>query len=358
MPMSRRRRLAWFAAAAFVAVFGLGEFGRWVIEAWQGRSWWGIDLRLVLDAGSRLAAGRPLYDDPKFLYPPLAAVVGRAISGIGFDVASLAFAGLKVAIAVACVSAVTPGWSRPARAVALAAVVGSLPFVHDVMLGNVNVLLVGAMVPAVLGSPRPRHGVLLGLAVAGFAKPLAVPILIWLLVWRRPVFFASVVAAGAATLLGVALAGPAAHVEWLGALVAGTRFAAPFEGNHGVTALAPGLWLPVAVVTAVGLVLVLARRGPTVGLVWATASGLLLAPYAGTYAALPIALALPRLVVLAPGLALAAVAASPIATTHPLPLYAAAILLASLATREPRPGGAPAREEAVAVAPVPAARTG
>ena len=55
----------------------------------------------------------------------------------------------------------------------------------------------------------------------------------------------------------------------------------------------------------------------------------------GTYAALPIALALPAVGPLAPAFALAIVAASPIATTHPLPLYAAAILLGSLALREP-----------------------
>jgi hypothetical protein len=90
----------------------------------------------------------------------------------------------------------------------------------------------------------------------------------------------------------------------------------------------------VAVVTAVGLVLVLARRGPDVGLVWAVTSGILLAPYAGTYSALPIAVALPVIGPRAPWLALGIVALSPIATTHPLPFYAAAILLAVLTLRD------------------------
>ena len=79
-------------------------------------------------------------------------------------------------------------------------------------------------------------------------------------------------------------------------------------------------------------------------LAWAMTSGILLAPYAGTYAALPIALALPAIGPLAPGFALAIVAASPIATTHPLPFYAAAILLGSLALRDPMRGSrSPAR---------------
>jgi hypothetical protein len=118
-------------------------------------------------------------------------------------------------------------------------------------------------------------------------------------------------------------------------LVGGGRYAAPFAGNHRVTAIAPELWAPAAAVTAVGFAMVLARRGPAVGLVWAVTSGIVLAPYAGTHAALPIAAALPVIGPLAPLPALAIVAVSRIATTHPLPLYAAAIMLATLAPREP-----------------------
>jgi alkylation response protein AidB-like acyl-CoA dehydrogenase len=69
---------------------------------------------------------------------------------------------------------------------------------------------------------------------------------------------------------------------------------------------------------------------------WAAASGILLAPYAGTYSALPIALALPAIGPLAPALALVIVAISPIATTTPLPFYAAGMMLAALALHEPR----------------------
>ncbi len=172
MAVSRRRNLAWFAATAFVALFGAGEFIGWVRSAWAGDGWWGIDLRLVLDAGSRLAGGQPLYADPKFLYPPLAAVVGRPLSWLDFDVLSLGLAALKLALAGACVHAFTPGWPRPHRILAFVAVSCSLPFLHDVMLGNVNVFLVGAMIPAVLARPRARNGVVLGILTAAFAKPL------------------------------------------------------------------------------------------------------------------------------------------------------------------------------------------
>jgi hypothetical protein len=168
-----------------------------------------------------------------------------------------------------------------------------------------------------------------------------VPVFLWLLVYRRPVLAGTVATGLAATAVGLVLAGPAAYVDWASALAAGRQYAEPFAGNHGVSAVIPELWVPVAAVTAIGLLLVLVRRGPRVGLIWAVTSGILIAPYAGTYSALPIAIALPAIAPLSPALAFAIVALSPIATTIPLPLYAAGILLASLGLREPRASDAP-----------------
>ena len=68
----------------------------------------------VLDAGARLAAGQPLRD-PRFLYPPLAAVVGAPLAPLPFDVVSLVYAALKLVIAAACVWSVGATWSAGAR---------------------------------------------------------------------------------------------------------------------------------------------------------------------------------------------------------------------------------------------------
>jgi hypothetical protein len=334
MLVNGRRNLAWFAAVVFVALFGAGEFIGWVRAAWSVDGWWGIDLRLVLEAGSRLEGNLPLYTDPRFLYPPLAALIGRSLAGLDFDLLSLGLTVLKLALTGACVLALTPGWQRRHRALAFVGISCSLPFLHDVMLGNVNVFLVVAMVPAVLARPRARNGILVGILAAAFAKPLLLPVLLWLLVWRPRVFAATIGSAAAATAAALVLAGPSAYGDWLSALRGGERFASAFAGNHGVSALVPDLWVPIAVVTGVALLGVLARRGPIVGLTWAVTAGLLIAPYAGTYAALPIAIAILPLAGPAPWLALAIVAVSPVATTIPLPVYAGAILLASLAVHE------------------------
>jgi hypothetical protein len=333
---SRAGRLTSFAVVVFVVVFGVGAFIRWVVVGWGGDDWWGIDLHLVLEAGGRLLAGRPIYADERLLYPPLAAVVGAPLSRLPFDLVSVGYAILKVAVAAVCVSSLASSVPRRVKVLAAVTVIASLPFLHDVMLGNASVMLVAAMVPAVFGSDRRRNGVLLGLAAAVFAKPLVLPILVWLLVWRRRALAGAVVAGLAATAAGVLVTGPQSYVDWISALAGGARYASGFAGNHGVTALFPDLWLPVAAVTGIGLVIVLVRRGPLVGLVWAVTSGLLLAPYAGAVAALPIALAMPGLLRAAPALALAIAAVSPIATTHPLPIYATLIMLVALRLADPR----------------------
>jgi hypothetical protein len=334
--MSERARLAWFAAVAFVAIVGIGNLLMWIQQSVEGPNWWGLDV-VSIDAARRLAEGAALYADPKYLYPPLAAVVAYPLMPLDDWTASVVIAVSKVLVAVACVSWLTPSWRAGDRLLAVIGLVFSLPFLHDVFLGQTNVYLVGAMVPAVFGAPRARNGVLLGFVAAAFGKPLIIPVLLWLAVWRRPAFIGAAITGLAATACAIAVTGAGAYEEWVAAVPIGSmgRLSTPFAGNHGVTSIAPELAVPVALITALGLVLVLWRRGPRVALAWAVTSGILLAPYAGTYAALPIALALPAIGPLAPAFALAIVATSPIGTTLPLPFYAAAILVISLTLREP-----------------------
>jgi hypothetical protein len=338
MGLNPRLRLAWFAVTAFVVIYGIGEFATWVfIDPAGGPGWWGIDLRLVVDGGARLAAGQPIYADSRFLYPPLAALIGQPLARLDFGVVSIVYALLKIAIAIGAVESIARDRPRIQRLAAVLMLVLSLPFLHDVMLGNTNVLLVGAMVPALFGRDRARNGLLLGLATAAFAKPLVLPVLLWLLVWRRRTLLGTIASGLAATATAALISGPGTYVDWFHALVGGTRFAAPFAGNHGVTAVIPELWLPVAALTGAGLLLVLARRSEQTGVAWAVTAGILIAPYAGTYSVLPAALAAPSLLRTAPVFSLVMVALSTVGTGFLLPLYALAILVASLVARPERP---------------------
>jgi hypothetical protein len=343
MGLSPRLRLAWFAVTAFVVIYGIGEFATWVfIDPAGGPGWWAIDLRLVVDAGARVAASQPIYADSRFLYPPLAALIGLPLARLDFSVVSIVYAGLKIAIAIGAVESIARDRPRIQQLAAGLLLILSLPFLHDVMLGNTNVLLVGAMVPAMFGRDRARNGLLLGLATAAFAKPLVLPVLLWLLVWRRRTLLGTILSGLGATAGAALISGPAAYLDWFHTLIGGTRFAAPFAGNHGVTAVVPELWLPVAALTTVGVVLVLARRAEWTGLAWAATAGLLIAPYAGTYSALPMALAVPGLARTAPAFTLAMVALSTVATGFLLPLYAVALLAAALMLDRSATGVAPA----------------
>ena len=241
-----------------------------------------------------------------------------------------------------------PTASSPALALCL-----SLPFLHDAMLGNANAILVAAAAMAAFGRPSPRAGSPSASRRPSSRSRLLIPIGLWMLVYRRPALVGTIAAGLAATAVGVVLAGAPAYVDWLGALVAGGRYAAPFAGNHGITAIAPDLWLPIAAVVAVAYLAVLWRRGEGTGLAWAATVGILLAPYAGTYSALPIALAIPFIGAVSAPFAIAIIALSPIATGYALPLYAGAILVGALLLRPdgpalPRRVLAPAADQPVA----------
>jgi hypothetical protein len=309
----------------FIALFGAASFVLW--NATSETSWWALDLRMLLDAGARYLAGQPLYTDPKFLYPPAAAIVAAPLSLLDPVVVSVVYALVKLGLVGLCVAWATRGWQPAHRALAVIGVATCLPFAHDVMLGNVNALLVAAAFVALLTADRPRAGIALGVVAALFAKPLLVPILLLLVVRRRRTALGAVVAGLSVTVVSMVLAGPAEYLAWVQALRAGAQYASPFAGNHGVTALAPALWLPVALVVGVGLVWAVFRGPVPTAVTWAVTSGILLAPYAGTYAALPVVLALPFIGPAMPVAALLIAALSPVATTYLLPFYAAAILV-------------------------------
>ena len=244
----------------------------------------------TLDAGSRLGSGQPLYADPKYLYPPLASLLGIPFLALDRFSASLVLAAGKVLLAAVGVLWLTPNWRPTSRALAVVGLVCLAPVParpHARQRERPAGWGDGG------GGLRTAHAAKRGACWASRPRSSRSRS------WRRSSCGSSCSAGRCSRARWSQaqsrlrrpqwlVAGPSAsYADWAHAV--GRRVhAEPFAGNHGVTALAPALWPPVAAATAALLVLVLARRGPRVGLAWALASGILLAPYAGTYSALPI----------------------------------------------------------------------
>ena len=203
------------------------------------------DWRAYEQAAGRLAAGGPLYvwelADPTreyYLYPPPMA----ALWGIGLTWEVLL--ALKV-VALAGVGSLVAGpapW-RPAVALTLLVVtVMSAPVLHDLILGNVMALYVGAVALAV-ARPGWLGAAPLGALIAIAAKPAIGPVLLWMLLARRGQFV-KVFTAGLVTTAVFALwLGAGRYVEYLEALPRMAVLAAPFTGNVGTAALSRELGL-------------------------------------------------------------------------------------------------------------------
>jgi hypothetical protein len=340
------------------ALFGLAVLRGWVDAAWHGTGFWGVDGRHVLEAGARLADGQSIYADPAFLYSPLTALLAAPLSSLPTEPVLLAWVAVEAGIAAAMTLVGSGGLRSVTRAFAVVAVLTFVPVLHDLMLVNVTVAVVAAMSMAAWGPDRLAAGVPLGLALAAVPKPLLLLYLPWLARWRPRTLVGSLVVAAVLTATTAILLGPATYRDWFDALRAGTGFAGAFAGNYGLTATAPALALPAAAVMLVGLAMVTWRGGRTHALVWATASGLVAAPYIGLYAGIPMLIALRPAATEWPvaTLALSAIA-QPVLGLVP-PLFGAVAAVAASTTGRPRARGArprPAGHLVDGVAAAPAA---
>ncbi len=274
--VGRRHVPTWVPAVVATAV--------WLVVAAYMLRWgrsWNLDLRVYRAAGQALFHGGAPYSSQytashlQFTYPPFALVVLsplslgplRLIEVIWWLVNASALTGVCY-LAVTTVTA-----ARGGRAVAVAATVAGVsvlalePLRSNMDYGQINVILMCAVLFDVLRMPAGRQGVLTGLAAAVKLTPL-VYLAYFVIRGDRASFVRGVVAFGAAVVVGFAVlpgasahfwahqvfdagrAGPIGFVSnqsWNGVL-----HRAPFHGNGPGTALlialdavtlASGLWL-------------------------------------------------------------------------------------------------------------------
>jgi len=262
--------------------------------------WFALDGRRLLEASSAWLAGGEPYAVRGFVYSPVALVLAAPWTLLPSAVAILAWIATSAALAVIAVVQTLRARPLPQVLIGVIGVIGFLPAVADLALANVTIALVVAFLP-VVRTNRFWAGLAFGVLAAAFPKPLVIPLLLWALVWRRQAT-AGVIAGGlAATFLATLVVGFETTGAFLSTLASGGGISYQFLGNYGISLVAPTLALAVGVTSAVAFVIVLLRRGPIVGLAWATAVGVLIAPYAGIYASLPMLVALPGLAAISPG---------------------------------------------------------
>lgn len=214
-------------------------------------------------AAERVADGKPLYvwdlatpDDEYYLYPPGMAAAWSIVGSPGLllviKVASLLSVGVLAPLVVA-------DQRRRWLAAALIAA-GALiwpPDIHDIVLGNVMALYVGAV--AISVARRGWLGAIpIGIVLALAAKPAAIPFLIWLVLVRPRDAVRTVVVALAASVVAALIVGPGSYVDYVRALPQMTALATSFTGNLGLVTLSPTVALigmVVAWVLAVGAAL-------------------------------------------------------------------------------------------------------
>lgn len=316
--------------------------------------WFALDGRRVLDAASRWREGGDPYAIPGYLYSPVATLLAVPGSLLPPPMAIAGWLAVSAAIAVACVAVAARGYALWRVALGIVGVILYPPLLADLALANVTVTLVAGMW-LVVRRDSVLHGVPLGIVAAASPKPMVLAFLLWALLWRPRATAGAAVAGLFASVGALALAGPEAYGAFLRQLAGGVGLR--FRGNYGLSLISPELALVAGVVVGVSLVIVLLRRGPVTGLVWVTAAGVFLAPYTGIYAGLPLLVALPVLIGVAPWLAAFATAVV-LAAGFLYPVVGATVLLVALLI--PRaldpPRGQPIRDWYRSLGPVASGR--
>jgi hypothetical protein len=305
----------------------------------------GLDGSRVLEASRLWLSGQDPYADPQFIYAPVSLVLAAPFAVLG-DIPGLIIIA-AIGVVLALVGVAGSARSRTAFVLGSIGILAFWPFLADLLLVNVTIELGFAMWLIVRGG-RTRDGIPLGILAAAVPKLMLVPFLVWAVVWRRPSAIGAVVAGSIVGLLGVVLLGLDLHVEWLRSLTSGA-FSLEFGGNHSISVVSPVLGLITAAAFALTfIVLVLRTRGAIVGLIWAIGTGILVSPYVGDYALLPMAVGWPLFLGLVPTLAIASAATAMLASVLFYPLVALLLLILLLLPRDledgpvhrsPRPTG-------------------
>ena len=224
------------------------------------------------------------------LYSPLTALVGRPLTWVSPTTAFVGMSLIGIAVLITGVILDTRGRAPVDRVMVAIAALTFAPVVYELLLGQTTLLIAAAVYPVARRADAFRNGIPLGFALALAPKPLLVPVLVWMIVWRRRSLTAALLTGALLTGIGIAVLGIDQYRAWLAVLmgaglesVAGSFWLSLRDlGNYSLWPLDPAK-LALAGVCGVATIWTILRDAQR-GFVAALLAGLLLAPYSLLYA--------------------------------------------------------------------------
>jgi hypothetical protein len=279
------------------------------------------------DVHRNLSAARALLDGTfgtveGYLYSPVAAALMIPALAVPEGWAVVGWLILKLAVLLAGTLWASRGLDSSDRFLAFVAVVGFLPVLHDLELGNVTIIVAASIAAVVWLPDRVATGVLLGIVLATAPKPGLVPVLFWMALFRPRALAEAFIVAGLAIIATWIFVGTSPFVAWIAALQAPPNL---ISGNFSLSGL-PTLPAIVASVATIVATVLAVRRGPVPGLLAALACGLLVSPYTILYAATILVVALPAVARAAPRTTLLLALTAPVGLILAFPLWVGCLL--------------------------------
>ena len=173
----------------------------------------GGDSGLYRRCALLLAEGQP--DFCGFLYSPLTALVARPLTWVSPTTAEIAMTLIGIAILVAGVVLETREQAPVDRVLVAVAALTFAPLVYELLLGQTTMLIAAALYLVARRPDAFRNGIPFGIAMALAPKPLLLPVLAWMMVWRRHSLAATLLTTLTLTGFGIALLGPViSMMDW------------------------------------------------------------------------------------------------------------------------------------------------
>ncbi len=272
---ARAFTLALLAVAGFNTILGIGVAVAIAPHAWA------TDVERNLAAAADLGAGA-FGRNRGYLYSPLAALVTVPATWLPLGVAIGGWLIARLVVLGEGIRRETSGWRPVDRVSAAIAALMFVPTLYDLMLGNVTIVLAAGVAVVAWSRDRLAAGIVLGLLLATVPKPALIPVLVWMLVYRRRALLGSVATALGATALAGVLLGAGPYAAWFDIVAHPEYLDSPQFGNLSPTALpmVPALVLGLA---ALGGTLLALWLGEVPGFIAVLAAGLVLSPYTMAY---------------------------------------------------------------------------